>query len=167
MEQWRTLDAILQTSTIELFRSYDVPIAPVGTFIDLDKLEPDSLGGGISFSGSGKSGELVLAVPGAILTAMGHGEFRAQDWVRELANQLLGRVKNRLMRYDVRLSAGVPFALELMPVRTRLGGDAARVYMFRSMRGIIFLALRGTMVPGDLRFKGSAPGPEEGDLLVF
>jgi hypothetical protein len=168
VDQQRALDAIVQTSTIELFQSYEVAIAPVGIFIDLDKLDPGALGGQIPFSGSAMSGELVLAVPKAVLAAMGHEHtLAAQDWVRELTNQLLGRVKNRLVRYDVRLRPGVPLALDHSEVRARLDSDAARAYMFRSLRGSVFVALRGTMAPGSLRFKGSEAGPEEGDMLVF
>jgi hypothetical protein len=159
---------MLQTSTIELFRSYAIAIAPAGGFADLDRLDSDAEGAGLCFSGGGMSGELVLAAPRAILAAMGHGEaLGARDWVRELANQLLGRVKNRLLRYEVRLGGGVPSALQRLELRARLASDVARVYMFRSLRGVVFVALHGTTVLGDLRLKGSESGPGEGDLVLF
>ncbi len=168
MGQWRALDAVLQTSTIELFRSYEVAIAPSSTYTNLSTLEPDTVGAAIAFTGTEITGELVLAVPAAILKSMGHTErLRAQDWVRELTNQLLGRVKNRLMRYDVRLRAGVPSALDISALRTRLDSGSSRVYHFRSLRGSVFIALRGNLGPDKLRFKGSDGGPEEGELVVF
>jgi hypothetical protein len=168
----RVFDAIVQTSTIELFRSYDVAVAPTDAQFDPRQSGADVgeefMAGGIPISGSGAAGELLLAVPTSVLAAMGHGEaLAARDWIRELANQLLGRVKNRLIRYEIRLRPGSPFLLEGHALERRLQTTQGTAYGFRSLRGPVFVILNGVLVPEALSPRAGDGGAEEGDLIVF
>jgi len=92
----------------------------------------------IGFSGKALRGSLVLGLSGAAMTNLkAFADVPGRDALGELANQLLGRLKNRLLRYDVELFLGIPVVLrgehfsplprhELEPLHFRLGeGDLA------------------------------------------
>lgn len=77
------------------------------------------------FGGKQLSGSLLIAAPFEVIAACrpfkgsrqelsrsSAGDWiYVRDWTKELANQLLGRIKNRLVQHDVVLDSGVPTAL--------------------------------------------------------
>src|SRR3954463_14126907 len=97
------IDTILQSSTVELFHSQGVAVAP---------LRPCALGsqrrfydwvGLIHFEAQNLSGVLTISTPMPVWSSREAGATTADsetlaDWHREIANQLMGRIKNRLLK---------------------------------------------------------------------
>lgn len=69
-------------------------------------------------------GNVVVAASTRRLSAL--GAMEDSPWTGELANQLLGRIKNRLLRYGVDAALGVPVTLNGRFVRIELRSHQGR-----------------------------------------
>ena len=104
--------ALLATSFDEMFAQ---PVRPPGPQVPGEVLLAVSIG----VSGPGLRGALVIAArPGFFVSTYPLPPAEAlpapddvDDWARECANQLLGRVKNRLSARGVQMSVSTPTAL--------------------------------------------------------
>lgn len=101
-------------------------------------------------------------------SARAHDWLYVRDWAAELANQLAGRLKNRLVSFGVSLSASTATALSGSaltfgtPTATR-----ARPHVFQSGNDelwVFFDALSEQDLQGAPR---SEPAAEEGELILF
>jgi CheY-specific phosphatase CheX len=108
MDQERSLEILassVETCAIELFRDAGAEFgrAPVADWL------PD-LTSVIGFAGHGVAGALALwASNGSIafLAEVAHAQS-AEDWLGELSNQLLGRIKRKLAPYGAVFDLGTP-----------------------------------------------------------
>jgi hypothetical protein len=104
-----TLNNLLFTGTVGLFKAYGLQLAedPAGA-----RETNSTYAAVIGFHGAAISGALLLIVDDGLLRASlptrGTSE---REWLGELSNQLLGRVKNRLLAYGVDVAAMVPTVL--------------------------------------------------------
>ena len=90
------------------------------------------------------------------------------DWTRELANQLMGRIKNRLLPFNVRLRLGVSSGIESAKLSQRLETSRdLRVYTGRTLRGEIVVTLEGLPDETELSYVGLASAPTEGATILF
>ncbi len=115
------LSESLLTNAIELFAHYEAPLE-VGAPPDME------LAAVLGFSGDAIQGALGLLahrdlVAATYRSATGQDGSRRQldDWLGELANQLLGRIKNTLLRYDVAIQLATPMVLR--GVNIEVGGS--------------------------------------------
>ncbi len=171
------VDALLQGSLVDLFQVYGVAIAPLPRDARNEPQRVPEVSAVISFNSArdGKcpsaNGKLSLSVPTEIVEAM-QGDValrgRHADWVRELANQLMGRFKNRLLPYGARLQAGVPSSIGREALEGQLArASALRVYRARTRRGDVVATLDGTLEESELSYVGGTNEPAEGELLLF
>lgn len=100
---------IVDGAAVQLFHGLGLRCAPGA------KSALPELGGVIAFVGEALSGSLCLRVP--LVVAEGSHPLRASmpltredanDWLAELTNQLIGRVKNECVRRGLDFSVGVP-----------------------------------------------------------
>lgn len=87
--------------------------------------------------------------------------------MRELTNQLAGRVKNRLLNFALTLSIGIPTVRSseaLEQQRPRRETDV--LYRFRTLRGEVVVILDLT-IEGALSYSGSSRVAKEGDFIAF
>jgi hypothetical protein len=167
------IDAFVHAAVVELFQAYGVAVAPLPrTSMHRGRVVPEVCAM-IAFHLDGKSegpGRLTLAAPRAVLDSMIGPEQTAvsgNDWCRELANQLLGRIKKRLLLFGLALRADVPLDLDPQVLEDELHQPSSvRVYASRTLRGEILVTLQGYPAEGTLEYLGpSAAG--EGDLILF
>ncbi len=168
---FRILDAMLQSSAVELFHSFGIAIAPSTRSkiipADIDR----SVGASITFTGHALSGELVLMVPAEVF-ALAHTDdprpYTSPDWTREMANQLLGRLRNRLMKCQVDLRSGLPRSFSgTVSDRERLKKKPLAVYTFRTLRGDVTVILAGIADDQVLVYSGANESASEGDVILF
>jgi hypothetical protein len=163
---------IVQRSTIELFDAYGVAVAPI---IEASPRVPsasrDQLLGTVQLSTEGLRGLLKLSCAGATLARMKpsadlpHG---LQDWMRELTNQLAGRIKNRFSRYRVQVQVGLPSATPA--VTNEVSREPTRdtlVYVFRTLRDDVVVSLSGGFDNANFDLQGGLNPAEEGDIILF
>ena len=89
----------------------------------------------IGFSGDGLGGALGLAVSHALMKiAQGMATDKmADDWLGELTNQLLGRLKNGLLAYGVSYTLALPMVLHGLNIQIR--NESKQVYKFQCAQG--------------------------------
>lgn len=168
------IDTILQSSAVELFHSQGVAVAP---------LRPAPLGtqqrfydwvGLIHFEAANLSGVLTVSVPMAIwssrettVSAPSDAETLA-DWHRELANQLMGRIKNRLLKFQLVMRPRLPSALSGAALELHRKRSASEVlYRFRALRGDILVVVDAPLERAILAYAGDAQIAREGELILF
>lgn len=105
------VDSVVVDATQDLFAAYDVKVAKQahrGAHMADDVL----YAGVIGFTGPLR-GTLVLAPTRTLLERSRQGSpFEYRDWAGELANQLLGRIKNRLRGHGAEIHATTPVVLK-------------------------------------------------------
>jgi len=165
------LDTLLQGSTVDLFHSFGVAVAPVDRSRARDAALFYDLTAIVSFMAKGFSGALTVRVATSVFDAVTQDparRFSGRDWVRELANQLLGRLKNRLTQFGLVLQTGLPALATQETVELQRQRSATyREYRFRTLRGEVVVTLGGDIDFSIFAYTGGADGANEGDIILF
>ncbi|MEO6952086.1 MAG: hypothetical protein ABI321_09750 [Polyangia bacterium] len=170
----------LQRCSAELFAEYGVELTPH------DGESPgsvsDGVAGVIGFAGENIKGSLLLGTTSAVVrstypvsTANGAepGSSALVDWTSELSNQLLGRLKNRLLLHDVSFIMSTPVSLAGDHLRhPKLASANQRSVSLRAPTGIVVVSIEAEVDAG-LEFRAE-PMQQcdvgvagEGDVLLF
>ncbi|WP_437336235.1 chemotaxis protein CheX [Sorangium sp. So ce394] len=168
----RTIDVLVQGATVELFHFYGVAIAPANTGDSREEVrlhtDPAST---VEFSARGFSGFLALSANQGVFRAMtgvppmvdGVG-----DWMREVANQLMGKVKSRLARFQIALQAELPQLRHPSDVERRSRSCKQQCcYSFRTLKGEVLVTLSGDFDESSLVFSNASPLPLDGKVILF
>ena len=109
-EAKRILDSAVAENCLKLFADYRLEIRARGPE---DPIGADRflLCGIIGFTAKHMRGVVVLATTQEPLERTNHTSTTHRDWICELANQLLGRVKNHLLPRGIELHAATPVSL--------------------------------------------------------
>jgi hypothetical protein len=158
--------AIVQQACIDLFSHYAVSIGPE---VVAGRPNKDiALCGVIGFTGTDMRGSLMLACslePLQLAHAGGEGSLR--DWLAELTNQLLGRVKNRLMTMGAEFHCSTPVVIggeRIAPISSQPLG-----YLFTVDGGVVSVWFDAILRPG-LTLSPVADGAPvglEGETFLF
>jgi CheY-specific phosphatase CheX len=177
VEDHKTLvTGILQESTEELFGFYETPVQRQ----ELKYVRDLEMGfvGILGFTGGEVRGTVMLGLTDDILRlhcGLECGEAiprsLARDWVGELANQLLGRLKNRLMPYGATIYLSTPVTLTGQRIML-LSSDthcAIGPLVFRCGEEFVCVWLEYEVNEEHVweRSEEDAPLGSEGDLLMF
>jgi hypothetical protein len=165
-----TLDILIQICTVELFQSLGIAAAPLTvTRRAVDPQHPNDLVGVVSFSGPQTAGRVTLSLNDAVYGLFPSpviGSHAMRDAVRELTNQLIGRIKNRLMQFQVILRIGLPSAMSEQALMQQRAANAAVVsYQFRTLRGEIHVTFEGTLGDAVLNYSNAVRVPKEGEFI--
>lgn len=166
------VDSIVQGSTVDLFEAYGVAVAPRARIKgSAGRRQTSEYTGVIGYNSKGGRGALLLDIPLPVLSQMKTfpgASVQTMDWLRELTNQLAGRIKNRLLRFQFDLQVGLPTVLERRMLEHRAPpGESATFYGFRTMRGEIQVLLEGTIDESTFAYAGDLVMPSEGDVIIF
>ncbi|HMJ56888.1 MAG TPA: hypothetical protein VK540_32695 [Polyangiaceae bacterium] len=166
----RVLAIIVQTTTIELFSSYGIAAAPIRAAIQRTP-SIDEYAAIIPFRSSTLNGTLSILTEVRTLTRMRQELDNSKalaDWTRELTNQLMGRVKNRLARYNVAVEVGLPSSANRSLLAQYSSGKETNIeYQFRTLGGWILVVLSGDFQEPLLTFAGGDGALENGKMVLF
>lgn len=156
---------------MELFHTIGVALAPLARSGGaIPACEHFDLVGVVPFSAPKSNGTLMLsmhdAVYGLLVPPVAGGPAMI-DALRELTNQLIGRIKNRLMHFQVTLRVGLPSATKKQLLKQRSGATPAMCYRFRTLRGEIVVTLEGSVHNEPLSYSGNVRVAKEGDFIAF
>jgi hypothetical protein len=162
------LDKLVAENCLKLFADYQLDIRPRAPGESL-QVERFLLCGIIGFTSKHMRGVLVLATTQEPLERTNNTTTTNRDWVCELANQLLGRVKNQMLTHGVEIFPSIPIALR---------GDHLSPVSQQSLVSELFTTERGVVcVWMDCEFDGDFVVPEasvcdspsvlEGEMLLF
>lgn len=131
-----------------------------------------SLAGVVGLTAPKASGSLSLSWSDPVFSLftppMPAGSLGARDLMRELTNQLSGRIKNRLLNFALMLTIGVPTVLSGQALeRQRPRRESEVVYLFRTLRGEIVVTLDLLIDPDTLNYSGTNRVAKEGDFIAF
>jgi hypothetical protein len=126
----------------------------------------------IGFSSPVLSGSLLIALPNSLVErTLPTPEANLEDWAGELANQLLGRLKNQLLHYEVVINLALPVVIAggdfRLPAKTR---RLTRHFAFVSEAGRMCVRTEIELSPSaELVRQGgeSQASFDEGELLLF
>lgn len=167
------VDSIIQSSAVELFHSLAVSVAPVAGTLLGSRVRPKDtdLMGVIRFTGKGFTGQLTLAIPVEVINLIRiepNLPAKQRDWTRELTNQLMGRIKNRLMHFQIQPQVGLPTVWEREGIQRHVRfSDSAIGYLFRTLRGELLVILDATIDESVFVYSGTETIGSEGDVILF
>lgn len=164
------IDALVLGALVDLFQAYGVAVAPLPRVPAGRTPALPEVSATIVFTRAGAApGRLSLSAPLAVLELTRSGPTTLQhDWVRELTNQLMGRIKNRLLHFNARVEVGALTVVDSKQLTLQLERTArVRVYAGRTLRGEVVVTLEGMPEESELSYVGAGNQPAEGDLLLF
>ena len=166
------VDTIIQGAAVDLLHSLEIAAAPLPPLLPSGTPDIPGLASFVQFDGSGCHGLLCLAMPKTVLEASASttgGAFHAEDWLRELTNQLMGRIKKRFLHFGVTLRATLPtpVADQFWARYSEAAAGIGKVYPFRTLRGNVVVLLAGSIDHSKLVYCGEVSTRDEGDIILF
>lgn len=165
------LSDLLSASIVELLDAYGLDAVAVD---DPDIAEEGpGVAGVIGFVCDAMRGSLVVYGSKRLLAAMGQtngSDLGLRDWAGEVANQTLGRLKNKLLHYGVMLNMTTPVVVVGFRLDVTAPGAAPRVAVAASsVHGTVRVALDVVAEPDALvgAIESIPMGAVEGELLLF
>jgi hypothetical protein len=166
----------LSASVAEFFASYGVACDTVEEPAVEQPADDVELGSMIGFRGKTVRGGLAFVAPVDLLSDMlpvpkdpDHADLQLRDWSAEIANQLVGRLKNKLAARSVDFDVGTAVSFTGKSIRLVFLPDAEGLSLaFRagstSVRVHLDCALSAQLENGDVEELRIVP---EGDVLLF
>jgi CheY-specific phosphatase CheX len=148
---------------VELLKDYGVIMAPGNMMWEASLREPVFFGV-IGFVGTGVRGTCLLGAQQRLVEASSRAGNRPRDWVAELTNQLMGRLKMKLLTCGVSVKMTTPLALsgvQLTPL-PRLGEEPQA---FTSERGSALVWLELETEDGFVLEEEQPLSVQPGDLV--
>jgi hypothetical protein len=165
------VDGLVQDATRALFETYGVKLNLDGSPVAKVLLDMQIIAS-IGFSSPVLSGSLLMALPNSLVQrTLPTPDANLEDWSGELANQLLGRLKNQLLHYEVVVNLALPVVITggdfRLPAKTR---RLTRHFSFVSEAGRMCIRTEIELSPNaELVRQGgeSQASFDEGELLLF
>jgi hypothetical protein len=161
-------DTIVQGAVVDLLHSYGVAAAPLSVSTGARLRPRHDVLGFATFNSSTLNGSLTLSLDDAVLASLRDapaGSMARYDVLRELTNQLAGRIKNRLIRFQITLRVGMPSVVGTDALaHARPTTDKERVYVVRTLRGDVSVSVDATL-DAALTYSSAVYVPVEGELI--
>jgi hypothetical protein len=165
------LEAIIQSAAVGLFEAFELAVAPAPSIrTRAERVRWSDPVAVSSFEGRCLNGALLLSIPDAVYPLMQRGVepgTKQRDLLRELANQLAGRIKNRLSQFQAEVRCVPPIVLDAASRKRRFDSQEILLYGFRSLRGEVYVGFDGKTDETALVYSGTGSVHREGDVLVF
>lgn len=162
-ETTRAIQSLAGSACVELMQAYGVTLEATEGWADTDEV---MFSGVMGFVGDAVRGTCLLAAPQGTVIAAAPQNAGARDWVGELANQLVGRLKAKLLARGATIALSTPVVLRGVKLSPLPRTDVQPV-VFESTAGKVLVWLE---VEIEDHFKLGEERPlvaSEGELLVF
>jgi hypothetical protein len=160
-----TVNELAAESCQELFADYGV-VLKRGRY-DWGKSNEPLLSSVMGFVDQHIRGTCLLACEPAPLNASCPRGGGARDWVGELANQLIGRLKVKLLAYDIDLALTTPIVLQGIRIQP-LPKTTLEPAMFAGSGGIVLAWIEVEVQNGFILPETRPPAAgETGELMLF
>lgn len=163
-ETTRAIQALAGQACVELLQAYDVKVTPASEgWAESDEV---MFSGVMGFVGDSVRGTCLLAAAQGTVEAAAPKNAGARDWVGELANQLVGRLKAKLMARGATIALSTPVVLRGVKLSPLPRTDVEPV-VYQSPAGKVLVWLE-VEVEADFQLgEERALTASEGELLVF
>ncbi|MDB4945390.1 MAG: hypothetical protein JWP97_4924 [Labilithrix sp.] len=165
----------MESSVLELFDSYGVP-CELSDGQGGPEQEAIELGSIVGFRGKGVRGGLAFVAPLELIAKLlpvprdaTSSELQLRDWSAEIANQLVGRIKNKLSTKTLDFDVGVPVCFTGKSIKLVFLPEADGVSLLvmaddTPVRIHLDCTLSAELVNGDVEPLRIVP---EGDVILF
>ena len=168
------IDSLFENACVELFQSF-------GCTVYSATASPDDLEGSpvahIDAGSDDVEVTIVLRVPHAVLSLsypeadniLSVDDAKLEDWISELSNQLVGRLKNKLLTYDCRVKIGLPTAYFDADDEVLADGQYCATYHFSIDNELLECSIYTDLHNPDLTLvdPGVTDEAAEGELELF
>ncbi|HEX3694925.1 MAG TPA: hypothetical protein VH374_05995 [Polyangia bacterium] len=149
-----------------LFADYGVTTEPCAFPMAMQPLLPDQFGR-VAFIGDGIEGAIVLGASSGPLGRSRPDVNGPDNWIAELTNQLMGRIKNQMLRAGIQLQQALPAVVGAEKLRA-LSGDL-RPWILLATDGVVGVGIEidvpAPIIPDARLLNWDVP--PEGELLLF
>lgn len=162
-ETTRAIQSLAGSACVELMQAYGVQLVPAAGWVESDEV---MFSGVMGFVGDSVRGTCLLAAPQGTVEAAAPEDAAARDWVGELANQLVGRLKAKLMARGATIALSTPVVLRGVKL-SPLPRTGVEPVVFESPSGKVLVWLE-VEIENDFKLgEERALKASEGELLVF
>lgn len=175
---WSKFQPLIVECATSLFASCGVALSYDGE-TDGAAVDGEGMASFVGFTGDRIRGSLLLSTC-PVLVARSHPSdlsacpepaLELADWIGELANQLLGRIKNKVRVHGIDFSVSTPVSLAGQELRSGPAHiDDSRFLRFRGGGAELHVQFSATLAP-DFAFQyppaAAVEEPQEGDLMLF
>jgi CheY-specific phosphatase CheX len=157
--------ALASQACVELFGAYNVALTP--STASIAKTENPMISSVMGFVGADLRGTLLLTADHGPLLATRPCDGRLRDWAGELANQLVGQLKAKLLSRGTDLALTTPVVLQGLRIEP-LPKHEAEPAIFTGANGTIVVWVEVETVAGfELQAEGPSQTAAMGDIQVF
>jgi hypothetical protein len=164
------IEVCVSESCLSLFQDYSLPLVRMASGASPQPEHPLVFCGVIGFSGDEMRGSMLLATSKEPLGRTSPStDASLREWIAELTNQLLGRIKNRLFSHGVQLHMSTPVVLRGMHISPVFRGTELVPFYFTCDGGIVCVWFDAEIKPDlDLtQTAGTSDVAVEGTGLFF
>jgi hypothetical protein len=161
-----TIEEMTAAACVELFLAYDVALSPAvsTTWGTSDEPLISAVMGFVSPQVRGTC--LLVCERGPVESSCPKGG-RIRDWIGELCNQLVGRLKVKLLGHDIEIGLTTPVVLQGIRLQP-LPKAALEPAVFGSSEGTVLVWIEAETAPGfSLPPARNPDAAESGDLMFF
>jgi hypothetical protein len=160
------VEEMTAAACVELFAAYDVPLAPV-LHSDWGNTDEALYSAVIGFVSPQIRGTCLLACETNAVQKSCPPGGRIRDWIGELSNQLIGRLKVKLLGHDIEIGLTTPIVLQGIRLRP-LPKSALLPAVFSSEWGTVLVWVEAEVTAGFSLPPARIPDAgETGDLMFF
>ncbi len=161
------LHELVEEAVMKVFDAYDAPLTA-----SIEAHPGHEVVSVIGYAADEVRGGLALGISKALAErTMPTADTPLYDWVGELANQILGRVRNKMLAYKVDLQIATPVVLHGLGVQVAPPGEglAKDVVCYRSGDDILQVLLEARFEEGfEMPEQAEEDGVvDEGEMLLF
>jgi len=177
LDNTTVLGTIIREVTPQLFLAYGTRLTPESEGEPPSGTAHPELAGVLGFVGEKLHGTVTLATSRAVMDRVVEnvpGVAGVEDWLAELTNQLLGRVKGRLLNCGAPVLSSTPVVVAGHELEVRMGRHTVNCRLqfkaeFHSEDGVVQVWLGAEVEAGFIldERSGGERGAAEGDLLLF
>lgn len=164
-DHWQVVSPLIAASCEELFSAYGVPLQQLADGAGISSVGVGALIGLISDE---MRGNMTITAAPAVIGQIGGTAAEVEEWIVELANQLLGRLKNKLLPYGIALYPSTPVCQKGIDLSRRR--TAARLFVFNADPGPVCVEFNAALDPAfvfpSFPLLNSSP-LAEGEMLLF
>ena len=156
---------------MELFHALGVAVAPIArSWTASSPREHFDVVGTCTFSDPKANGTLVLSMDENVYLLFPEPALTSharQDMLKELTNQLIGRIKNRLLQFQLTLRTGLPSVVRKQMLDRQFASTPFAAYVFRTLRGEVVMTVHGLIDEAALNYASRVEVAKEGDFIEF
>jgi hypothetical protein len=166
------VDTIIQGAAVDLLHSLEIAAAPLPAANNRTLRENPDFSAYVRFAAPGCNGTLCLGCPAKVMELTKRdsaSKIPQEDWIRELTNQLMGRVKKRFLQFSVTLQTSLPApaGTQFLSRFCETAAAINRLYELRTLRGTVIVLLAAEIDSSKLVYSGHVRLRDEGDIIIF